>query len=56
LAQIKDGGRIVAIFSEGALGVVRVGYKIDGLVNWRMSFNAGAPVLPGFAKAAAFTF
>jgi len=56
LAQIKDGGRIVAIFSEGALGVVRIGYKIDGLVNWRMSFNAGAPVLHGFTKTAAFTF
>ncbi|MEJ6507798.1 MAG: protein-L-isoaspartate O-methyltransferase, partial [Octadecabacter sp.] len=39
-----------------ALGVVRVGRKIDGTVNWRMSFNAGAPVLPGFAKAEAFTF
>ncbi|MCF2869917.1 protein-L-isoaspartate O-methyltransferase [Octadecabacter sp. G9-8] len=56
LAQIKEGGRIAAIFAEGALGVVRVGRKIDGIVNWRMSFNAGAPVLPGFAKDAAFTF
>lgn len=56
LAQIKEGGRIAAIFAEGALGVVRVGRKIDGTVNWRMSFNAGAPVLPGFAKDAAFTF
>lgn len=56
LDQIKEGGRIAAIFAEGALGVVRVGRKIDGTVNWRMSFNAGAPVLPGFAKEAAFTF
>lgn len=56
LAQLKDGGRVVAIFAEGALGVVRVGRKIDGVMNWRMSFNAGAPVLPGFAKEAAFTF
>lgn len=54
--QIKEGGRIVAIFAEGQLGVVRVGRKIDGTVNWRMSFNAGAPVLPGFAKEAAFLF
>ncbi len=55
LAQIKDGGRIVAIFAEGALGVVRVGRKIDGVMNWRMSFNASAPVLDGFTKDAAFT-
>jgi protein-L-isoaspartate(D-aspartate) O-methyltransferase len=56
LDQFKEGGRIVDIFVEGALGVVRVGRKIDGVVNWRMSFNAGAPLLPGFVKDAAFTF
>lgn len=55
LAQVKEGGRMVAIFAEGALGVVRVGRKIDGAMNWRMSFNAGAPVLDGFTKDAAFT-
>ena len=54
--QVKDGGHIVAIFAEGALGTVRLGHKIDGALNWRMAFNAGAPVLPGFAKEAAFTF
>ncbi len=54
LDQIKDGGRIGAIFAEGALGVVRVGYKIDGVINWRFAFNAGAPVLPGFARSRAF--
>ncbi|MBU2992651.1 protein-L-isoaspartate O-methyltransferase [Octadecabacter sp. 1_MG-2023] len=55
-SQIKEGGRIVAIFAEGALGVVRVGRKIDGVMNWRMAFNATAPVLSGFEKAAAFAF
>lgn len=53
--QLKDGGRIACLFMEGSLGVVRIGYKIDGTVNWRFSFNAGAPVLPGFEKHAAFT-
>jgi protein-L-isoaspartate(D-aspartate) O-methyltransferase len=33
---------------EGALGVARVGYKVDGVVTWRFVFNATAPVLPGF--------
>lgn len=54
--QLKDGGRIGCLFMEGALGVVRIGYKIDGRINWRFSFNAGAPVMPGFERHAAFTF
>ena len=53
--QLKDGGRIGCLFMEGSLGVVRIGYKIDGRMNWRFSFNAGAPVIPGFEKHAAFT-
>lgn len=52
--QLKDGGRIVALRQEGALGVVRVGYRIDGQTNWRFAFNAGAPVLPGFEASRAF--
>ncbi|NNL73783.1 MAG: protein-L-isoaspartate O-methyltransferase [Silicimonas sp.] len=52
--QLKDGGRIVAIFLEGALGVVRVGYRIDGQMTWRFAFNAGAPVLSGFEASRAF--
>ena len=55
LDQLKDGGRIACLFMEGALGVVRSGYKIDGEMTWRFSFNAGAPVLPGFERHAAFT-
>ena len=56
LIQLKEGGRIACLFMEGALGVVRIGYKIDGDITWRFSFNAGAPVLPGFEKHAAFVF
>ncbi len=52
--QLREGGHIGAIFAEGALGVVRIGHKADGRVNWRFSFNAGAPVLDGFKKKAAF--
>lgn len=54
LDQVKEGGRVVAIFAEGALGVVRLGRKIDGTMNWRMVFNATAPVLDGFSNEAAF--
>ena len=52
--QLKDGGRMAVLFTEGALGVVRIGYKIDGRMNWRFAFNAGAPVLPGFERHTAF--
>lgn len=54
LAQLKDGGRIGAVFMEGALGVARIGHKADGRVTWRFAFNATAPVLPGFAAKPAF--
>ena len=55
LDQLREGGRMACIFAEGALGVVRIGHKIDGVMNWRFAFNAGAPVLAGFEKEAAFT-
>ncbi|WP_457647585.1 protein-L-isoaspartate O-methyltransferase family protein [Profundibacter sp.] len=54
LAQLKDGGRIGCIFMEDALGVARIGYKIDGEVTWRFAFNASAPVLPGFKAPKGF--
>ena len=52
--QLRDGGRVVALFLEGHLGVVRIGRKIDGHINWRFAFNAGAPLLPGFAAKRGF--
>lgn len=52
--QLKDGGRIGCIFMEGALGICRIGHKLDGAVAWRFAFNATAPVLPGFAARREF--
>lgn len=54
LAQLKEGGRIGAVFMEGALGTVKVGLKTEGKISWRFAFNATAPVLPGFVAARAF--
>lgn len=54
LDQLKEGGRIAAIFSEGTMGEVRIGYKSGDRVSWRMSFNAGAPLLNGFTKERSF--
>lgn len=54
-AQLKEGGRIACLFMDGALGVCRIGHKIDGTVTWRYAFNASAPVLPGFSRRAVFS-
>ncbi|WP_417241595.1 protein-L-isoaspartate O-methyltransferase family protein [Celeribacter sp.] len=54
LSQVKSGGRIACIFLDGALGIMKLGYNIDGEINWRASFNATAPVLPGFEAKKAF--
>ena len=53
--QLKEGGRIGCLFLEGALGVARIGYKIDGVVSWRYAFNATAPVLDGFEQSKPFS-
>ncbi len=54
--QLKEGGRVGAIFMEGALGVAQVGRKHNGKVTWRFAFNATAPVAPGFEAARGFVF
>ena len=54
LAQLKDGGRIGALFMDGALGTARIGLKQGGVITWRSVFNATAPVLPGFAARRGF--
>ena len=54
-AQLAEGGRIIALFDEGNLGVVRRGTKLDGRIDWRFAFNAAAPLLPGFVKQREFT-
>lgn len=53
-AQLKENGRIAALFMEGALGEVRIGHKLNGRIMWRGAFHAGAPILPGFAAQDAF--
>lgn len=52
--QLKEGGRIAALFSEGSLGVARLGQKLNGRINWRYAFNAHAPLLPGFTRERGF--
>jgi protein-L-isoaspartate(D-aspartate) O-methyltransferase len=54
VTQLVDGGRIAAIFSQEAQGVLRVGYKTQGKISWRFVCNAYAPVLSGFHKTHSF--
>lgn len=55
-AQLKPGGRVAAIFVEGARGQARLGLRTETGLAWRRIFDATAPVLPGFAAAKAFEF
>lgn len=50
IAQLKDGGRIAALFMDGPLGAVKIGHKTGSKMVWRFAFNATAPVISGFAS------
>jgi protein-L-isoaspartate(D-aspartate) O-methyltransferase len=52
--QLKTGGRMAAIFMDGALGRCMLGRKSDSGMDWRWSFDASAPMLPGFEKQTIF--
>ncbi len=54
--QLKIGGRMICVFMEGDLGVVRLGTKSESGIHWRYSFNASAPVMPGFEVNQDFVF
>jgi protein-L-isoaspartate(D-aspartate) O-methyltransferase len=54
--QLKPGGRIVAIFSDGLSGQARLGINMASGIAWRRSFDATAPLLAGFNKTKAFEF
>jgi protein-L-isoaspartate(D-aspartate) O-methyltransferase len=55
-AQLKPGGRIVAIFADGAGGQARLGLRTAQGIAWRRIFDATAPVLSGFQAMKAFEF
>ena len=57
------GGTLAALTAGSMAGraladtgpALRIGTKLDGVITWRYAFNAGAPVLPGFARRAEFS-
>jgi protein-L-isoaspartate(D-aspartate) O-methyltransferase len=54
--QLKPGGRIAAVFMDGAHGQGRLGLVTERGIAWRRIFDATAPVLPGFEASKAFVF
>lgn len=52
--QLREDGRVVALFMSGALGVVRLGVRHGDMIGWRDLFNAAAPVLPEFRQPSVF--
>jgi len=56
LAQLADGGRLVAIMQREAQGQAIIYLNEEGRVGRRGAFDASAPVLPGFGQPAAFVF
>jgi len=56
LDQLKQGGRLVTIVSDGGPGRVVVWIRSRGSYTPREVFDASATVLPGFEKKPAFTF
>lgn len=61
LTQLKEGGRLAAIISgEGRTppgsGRAYLFTRIHSEISRRPAFDAGAPLIPGFAREAAFVF
>jgi protein-L-isoaspartate(D-aspartate) O-methyltransferase len=56
LAQLAEGGRLIAIIDRGRAGRATVYRRDRGDVSAVPVFNAAAPILPGFEKAAEFVF
>jgi protein-L-isoaspartate(D-aspartate) O-methyltransferase len=58
LDQLAEGGRLTTVMAApaGVLGVAHLVVKEGGVTSGRPLFDAGTPVLPGFARAARFTF
>jgi protein-L-isoaspartate(D-aspartate) O-methyltransferase len=56
LGQLKDGGRLVAIVSDGRSGRAVAYQRTGETVSERDGFDAMAPFLPGFAPIHRFVF
>jgi protein-L-isoaspartate(D-aspartate) O-methyltransferase len=56
LNQLADGGRLVAIVRDGAIGRARVFLRERGSIGSRPDFDSGTPLLAGFRRVVGFVF
>lgn len=56
LAQLKDGGRLVAVEGRGNAGRARIYLRTGEAVAARNAFNCAVKPLPGFERTLAFEF
>lgn len=56
LDQLKQGGRLVALFREGTVGKCFVLTRAGHGLSRRYVFDADAPVVPGFERPVEFAF
>ncbi|MFQ5974006.1 MAG: protein-L-isoaspartate O-methyltransferase, partial [Alphaproteobacteria bacterium] len=57
LDQLADPGRLLAVITDGrGMGRASIFLKRDGIVSKRVLFDAGTPMLPGFAEETPFVF
>jgi protein-L-isoaspartate(D-aspartate) O-methyltransferase len=56
LAQLAEGGRLVAIVRDGAIGRARVFLREKGVIGSRPDFDSGTPLLAGFRRVVGFVF
>ncbi len=57
LEQLAEGGRLVTVVKDGpGLGRATLYRKLGGLAGHRVLFDAGTPLLPGFARQPGFVF
>jgi protein-L-isoaspartate(D-aspartate) O-methyltransferase len=54
--QLSSRGRLIAVEVAGPVGKAKLFQPVNGKLSSRELFDAGAPVLPGFAVAPAFVF
>ena len=55
-AQLKEGGRLVAVLGRGLSSGVHLYIREGGSHSDRFAFNASVQMLPGFAKSPEFQF
>lgn len=54
ISQLKDGGRVGAIFVSGAVGQMKLGTKRGDKITWRTIFDTVAPLIKGFEAERGF--